>query len=230
MIAEPTRHRYALNYKQLSFTTSWTTYATIKADALAIGAKPTTVFRDGTPRYTIPFIIDSTLPGAPVVVSGSLAIVQYLDIAYPDPVHQLLEPSPNNLAVHTLGRMAIEAFVGPLVIPMLRPRILGILTTEEDKEILRSSFPPDFQETTVDSVEGKALVDGSKVMLEEIAKTFGEHKWFGGDRPVYLDFVLLGYLNLFRHVHEDVWKVLKEVDGGRFVKMIEAGAEWAKLD
>ena len=221
--------RYALNYKQLSFSTSWTDFANVKADALAAGAKPTSVLPDGTPRYTVPFIVDST-SGTPIVVSDSLAIVQYLDTTYPDPAHQLLEPSPRNLAVHSLGKIALETCVGPLVVPMMLPRIVEILTSEESKAILRGRLPPGFQEVKVDSAEGKAIVDASKEKLEGIAKTFGEQKWFGGDKPAYVDFALLGYLHLIRHVNEDVWKALKEVDGGRFEKMVEAGAEWAKLD
>lgn len=112
---------------------------------------------------------------------------------------------------------------------MMLPRIMNLLTSDENKAIMRARLPPGHQEVKVDSTEGKALIGASKEKLEAIAKTFGEQKWFGGDKPVYLDLALLGYLNFFRHVNEDVWNVLKEVDGGRFERMIEAGADWAKL-
>lgn len=56
-------------------------YPDIEAAAKKIGAKPTSTRPDGSPRYTVPMITDSSTGE---VVSDSFEIAKYLDMAYPD--------------------------------------------------------------------------------------------------------------------------------------------------
>lgn len=221
--------RYALNYRQLSFSTYWTSGPKIEADAIAAGASPTSTHADtGKPRYTVPFIVDSTTSStSPVVVSDSLAIIQYLDITYPDPERPLLEGDKRNMALHKLAVGKIAEFVDLLSMPMLYHGVAKILQTEEAKAMLRSRLPPNA--TEIDSAEGRALLSASKEALLGLAKVLDEQRWFGGNRPVYEDFALLGYLNFVRYSRADVWDILKEIEGGRFERMVEDGKEWARM-
>lgn len=175
----------------------------------------------------MPFIVDSTISTtSPVVVSDSLAIIQYLDNTYPDPQRPLLVG--DSLALHALAREKIAEFLDPISMPMVYHGVLEILQPEEAKAVLRSRIPP--KATKADSPEGRALLDASKNALSDLARVMGEQRWFGGDRPVYEDFMLLGYLNFVRHSRVDVWGILKTVEDGRFERMVGDGEKWARME
>jgi hypothetical protein len=70
-------HRYALSYKGLPFRTSWVEYSHIAETAKGIGAEHTTYWKDGTPRYTVPFIHDQNVGiSSSMLMSHKLVIVR----------------------------------------------------------------------------------------------------------------------------------------------------------
>ncbi|KAK0193041.1 hypothetical protein F5146DRAFT_1000135 [Armillaria mellea] len=73
------RTRYCLNLKNLPYKTVCVEIPDVGALAKKIGAAPTSIWPDGSPKYTIPIIQDHST-GA--VISDSPAIAAYLDKTY----------------------------------------------------------------------------------------------------------------------------------------------------
>lgn len=228
-----------LNYKQLSYTTEWRLWSDLQATAKSLGVEPTGVLADGSPRYTVPFIIDRTGDGYAVIVSDSVKIIEYLEKTYPDPERPIIGPSP---AVQHLARMPIDRFFNSFVVQLVLPAVYD-LVLEEDKIAFFNRVSSYFKDLPQDRPEkgfqGVAIMEGSVEfikLIEEgeenlrgIAASLGSQQLFGGDRPVFVDFVLLAYLNCIRRTRPDVWKYFAKVDEGRFQKAVDSGEEFGKL-
>lgn len=77
--------RLALNYKNLPFKTVWLNFVNIKPTLQRIGAEPSPCppEPEGV-LYTVPVLVDTSASGPPAVITGILAIAEYLDDSYPE--------------------------------------------------------------------------------------------------------------------------------------------------
>ena len=75
--------RTVLNHKHIPYKTEWVSYPDIAPTLKKLGGSPTSTDPDGNPLYTLPAIIDSS-GDAPIIVTDSLAIAEYLDAKYPE--------------------------------------------------------------------------------------------------------------------------------------------------
>jgi glutathione S-transferase len=226
--------RYALNYRGLEFKTEWRSYTDLETVAKAVGAKPTGE-RNGAPKYTVPFIVDET-SGTPVAISDSMAIIQYIETTYPDPARPLLLPNPNAPAQHLLAISAVSTIVFSLFRTVLFPGVYNLILDEE-KEVwlgnVTGGQPPESFTLAPGSPEYKETVEKTKESLKNIAgfleKQSGNGIWFGGDRPVYIDFATVSFLNMLRFATPELWTEVAAIDGRRLDKLVQACEQYAKV-
>lgn len=74
-----------MNYKGLAYDTVWVDGGEIESVLKAHGIPPLDHRADGSPRYTLPSLIDATGAGEPVKLADSKLIVEYLEATYPNP-------------------------------------------------------------------------------------------------------------------------------------------------
>jgi glutathione S-transferase len=226
--------RYALNYRELEFKTEWRSYTDIETVSKAVGAKPTGE-RNGAPKYTVPFIVDET-SGTPVAISDSMAIIQYLETTYPDPKRPILLPDPSFPAEHLLASSAVSAIIFPLFRTVLLPGMYKLIP-DAAKEMwlgfVTGGQPPESVALAPGSPEYKEITDKTIESLKNIAgfleKQSSKGIWFGGDRPVYIDFATVAFLNMLRFATPELWTEVAAIDGGRLDKLVQACEQYAKV-
>ncbi|TFK97787.1 hypothetical protein BDV98DRAFT_495324, partial [Pterulicium gracile] len=87
-----------LNYRRLAYHSSLVNLRDLQAFGRRIGAKPTSSFPDGSPKWTLPILIDDTHPGGNKIISDSYHIILYLESTYPDPTRPIFS-SPHTYAI-----------------------------------------------------------------------------------------------------------------------------------
>ncbi|KAF5366592.1 hypothetical protein D9758_008953 [Tetrapyrgos nigripes] len=220
--------RYCLNYKGLAYTTIYIEYhwQDVEAVCKESGIPPSRTNPDGTPKYTLPSIIDPTTGTA---VSDSFRIAEYLDKAYPE--------TPVVLPPGTRGLQA--AFVEglfPKMLPLIKfgmdPTASKFITEKSEAYFRRvrgadwgpgvtlKDIYPDTQEEK--NVEWKNL----EKAFEGIGNWIGqENKFIMGDRPTFGDFALAAFLWWARELwgeDSEEWKEISTRWGeGRSGKMLE---------
>ncbi|KAF9531771.1 hypothetical protein CPB83DRAFT_868076 [Crepidotus variabilis] len=106
--------RYCLNYKGLEHKTEWVEWPDLETTFVKLGIPATSKRADGSSRYTVPAIFDSTTG---VYLAESFEIAQYLDHAYPDTPRIF----PNSTTGMQKGfQMAFGSLIEPIV-PFLVP-------------------------------------------------------------------------------------------------------------
>ncbi|KAF5365484.1 hypothetical protein D9758_010866 [Tetrapyrgos nigripes] len=218
--------QYCLNYKGLAYTTIYIEYQDVEAVCKEAGIPPSTTKPDGTPKYTLPSIID---PTTGTVGSDSFRIAKYLDKAYPE--------TPVVLPAGTKGLQA--AFVEGLFPKMLPLVKLGIdfsaskFITEKSEAYFRRVRGAEWGPgVTLKDLYPKTQ-DEKDVQWKNLEKAFeGIGNWIGkenkfimGDRPTFGDFVLAGFLRWARGLwgeSSEEWKDISTCWGeGRWGKMLE---------
>ncbi|KAG7093412.1 hypothetical protein E1B28_007094 [Marasmius oreades] len=184
--------------------------------AKRIGAPPTGVRADGSPKYTVPFIHDDTT-GA--VISESLLIAEYLDKTYPN--------TPRLVPDGTRALQAVFAdTVGAKVLTwmgVMRPKLDDITTPEFRKGIVKAYGPP----LDLSPEQIQAGWEAGKAGLNDIQKWYADHGglFLAGDKPLYADFTLVTWFYTARFLlgsEDERWKELATLNNGRWKKMLEA--------
>ncbi|ESK93164.1 hypothetical protein Moror_1100 [Moniliophthora roreri MCA 2997] len=207
--------RYTLNYKRIPYTVSWVNFFTLEEIAKRVGAAPTGVRADGSPKYTVPFIVDSST-GA--VVSDSYRIAEYLDRTYPDTPR--LVPQGTEALQWAFADMILGKIIA--IMALLRPLMEGPNDPEFVKGI-EKAYGPAPKLSAEEKAGAWVAVKGG---LNEIAKWYKEENAFlAGERPIYADFSLIPIFYvakpLFGEFSEE-WKNLASWNGGRWARMMEA--------
>ncbi|KAL0565671.1 hypothetical protein V5O48_016350 [Marasmius crinis-equi] len=225
-ITERFTYRYTLNYKSIPYKVQLVDYVTLEPIAKSLGALPTAKKPDGSPRWTVPFIYDSS---SNRTVSDSLAIAEYLEKMYPK--------SPQIFPSGTKGLQAAfcDAVIGKIVASgfatLLRPK-LRELGTEEVKESMRirygtgdSAQLPPLAESNAEVVWSK-----SKEAFDELAQGYPEvgdgvrGVFVMGDEPLFADFALGGLLWEFMVAFgkdSEEWKRMGAWMGGRAGRLVQ---------
>ncbi|ESK85104.1 hypothetical protein Moror_3619 [Moniliophthora roreri MCA 2997] len=213
--------RYTLHYKNIPYTVSWVNFFTLEETAKRVGAAPTGTRADGTPKYTVPFIVDSST-GA--VVSDSYLIAVYLDKTYPDTPRLVPE-----------GTGALQWAFAELIFSKIMP-IVGIvrplMESGNDPEFVKGiekAYGPATKLSDEQKVAAWAAVKGA---LDDIAKWYpardeegNKATYLTGERPIYADFSFIPIFYVVKMLFEDSseqWKDLASWNGGRWARMLEA--------
>ncbi|KAG2031814.1 hypothetical protein BDR03DRAFT_1028116 [Suillus americanus] len=96
-----TSHRLTLNYKEFAYGAKWVETTDIESVCKSLRIPPTSVLLDGTPKYTLPALIDNTF-APPAFLSDSTPIIEYLERTYPDPDSSRALCRPASRALHAL--------------------------------------------------------------------------------------------------------------------------------
>jgi glutathione S-transferase len=216
----------ALNMKGIPYTTKWVDFTEIEPEIKKLGLPPN---ERGSMKYTVPTIYD---PNTKRAITDSFKINLYLEDQYPD-----------TFPLFPKGTRALQAaFISTynkLLTAMFDSVVLNVYNeaSEADK--------PYFRETR-ERWFGKKLEDCAPKgeQLEEAVKTWeqllGEMGtwidaggpgalYFGGDAPVQADVDVISiFLFLVKKAPEGnaLLKSLKNVDGGRWSKYLQAFSKW----
>ncbi|KAF9054807.1 hypothetical protein BJ165DRAFT_1337959 [Panaeolus papilionaceus] len=230
----PWKVRYALNYKGLDHKTEWVEYCDIEAHckALSIPADPYEKKPDGSAKYTLPAIWDTTT-GAKV--SDSRSIIEYLETTYPD------KPSlfPNN----TKGlQIAFEKAYKPqldglwLNILPLMPKVLNPASEKYFYRTRSEMFGAPLETllpTGAAFEEGWAkLKAGLDVIDGWYQTTDVDGVFLMGDKLGWSDIMLISYLKwvtLIWGKEEAKWKDIARWNGGRWAKLVDALEKYTEL-
>lgn len=222
--------RLALNYKNLKYKTEWIEYPDIEAHCKKIGAPPTDKKADGRDHYTLPVIYD---PSTKAVVADSIAIVKYLDTAYPD-TPQLFPDGTD--AFQTAYNMLIRPTV---IMPMLNIivcRICGILnppSAEYFRKTREVQFGKKLEElgTESDWTALEAGLERVKVCLDANGK--GKDLLAMGDKITFADLLLASILIWGRVVtgeDSEDWKRITALHDGKWAKFLEQFTKYEFVD
>ncbi|ESK86991.1 hypothetical protein Moror_10921 [Moniliophthora roreri MCA 2997] len=168
------RIMYILNYKRLPYQVKLLRYEDIEPTAKSVGAPPTALRADGiTPRYTVPFLVDSTTNTA---VSDSILIAEYLDTAYPSSPQTT--PKATQVLVDTIFQKfrPLYAVMGPIVRKKLTPVLL---------EGQRKVYGDAAASLVLTPEQETAIWESTKASFDEIYRDVEELR-----EPTYADFAL----------------------------------------
>ncbi|KAF9264413.1 hypothetical protein L218DRAFT_900681, partial [Marasmius fiardii PR-910] len=182
----------ALNYKRLPFKVSTIEDSTIESVAKSVGAPPTATRPDGSPKYTVPFIHDSTTGKS---VSDSLLISVYLDEAYPDTPKLVPEGTRvlQSVFIDTFGAK-VSKILGPIFFPhFLRTISTDLRIRIGGSETLPELPPPQEQKNLWENAR-----KGFEELLPEPVNGQSNSVFVGGEKPIFTDFALAAYLLTFK--------------------------------
>ncbi|KAG7098003.1 hypothetical protein E1B28_005311 [Marasmius oreades] len=208
---------FSLNYKKLPFKVSTITWGEIERTAKSIGAPPTTTHPDGSPKYTAPFIYDSSTGKS---ISDSLLIVEYLDKAYP--TTPKLVPDGTRVLQAVFADAVTAKFYS--LTSVFRPKFPEWFSPEFLAEIEKLVGPPKL----LSQEETREVWSNGKKSFDELLGAYesaGAGKFvMGGDTPVFADLALAALFSgvkiMFGDESEE-WKDVSGWIGGRVGKVVE---------
>lgn len=230
------RIRFALNIKGLKHKTEWISYSNV-AKLGECGFPPSETRPDGTPRYTVPSIFDSTTNRR---LSGSHAILKYLDEAYPNTPQLCTLPSKDS------SNMVASAFASDWSIPeatidptwgLLAPTIITKGLDRESAAKYTANFEAFVSSPLEEFMGHRERRETFRVLSQEAFSAADSWlvnacegqtgPWILGDHITLPDIVMCSCLAwILSAVGEDgeEWKwVTQEWDGGRW------GARWENI-
>ncbi|KAF9264454.1 hypothetical protein L218DRAFT_943892 [Marasmius fiardii PR-910] len=209
---------FALNYKRLPFQIS-IIESSVESAAKSIGAPPTGARPDSSPRYTVPFIHDSTTGKS---VSDSFLIGEYLDRTYPDTPKLIPE---GTLVLQSVFIKAFETKVSQTLAPIFFPNFLKYLSPQLQARLERSRGP--FPELPLFQDQKTIWENARKGFEELVPQAVYEHSdsiFVGGEKPAFVDMVLTAYLLTFKLMfgeESEEWSNLSGWGKGRLGRMVE---------
>ncbi|KAK0489662.1 hypothetical protein EDD18DRAFT_1359254 [Armillaria luteobubalina] len=212
------RTRYCLNLKNLPYQTVYVEIPDVEALAKKIGAGPTTLWPDRSPKYTIPIIQDHST-GA--VISDSPAIAAYLDKTYPSSGPVLIPPG--TMALHLAFADTIEAAFGHLRLPLFYADFATKLN-DRTASPLRENFGAKLE--APDGKEREKMWARTKENLGKVNKWFegSEGDFVMGDEPCFADTVESAFFWLMRSTvgrESEEWKDIATWHDGRWGKYLD---------
>jgi glutathione S-transferase len=223
-------HRFALNFKGLSYTTVWVEYPDIEALCISIGAPPTGAKASGEPHYTLPVIHDR-YTGA--VVADSLAIARYLDEAFPSA--PTLVPTGTS-ALHAAFEDAFESTMVRALIPAMiadNGSLLGARSADYWRRTREARYGQRLEEICP---EGETRNKQWKIVqraFTDIASwsRFEQDTFVMGDFISWADIVVAAWLTWTRRTTDGKkWEALLSWDGGKWEQLTKRFEKWELVD
>ncbi|TFK18855.1 hypothetical protein FA15DRAFT_627533 [Coprinopsis marcescibilis] len=220
------RIRFILNYKKLSYRTSWVEFQDVEYMLHSINAPPSGKRSDGRPIYSLPVLVDPTRgdPTRPQIISNPNKIAEYLESFYPArPVFPEGSRSLQTLFVHYVQEVFSKPLL-PIMVPLSHqqlpepmqayfPGAAGALTGPQREEawgMVKQQF--DFLATILDKNTGDNDGDGVVAMGHELS---------------YADFALCSVLIWIERIAaKDGWSRVRTWNGGRWHRLYERCREY----
>ena len=222
--------RYCLNYKGIPYKTEWVEYPDIEEHCKKFGIAPTSTWRDGNPRYTLPAIHD---PSTGIYLAESFRIAQYLEKQYPNTT--TVFPGPHDLsALHAafsnawdVETTAVTQFIIPAVFQVLNPPSQAYFRRTREK-----SFGKKLEDITPKGEDRIAQWAKFRAGMGNVNKWFemnGGGPFLMGDALSWSDLVIAGEMIWYRTIwgeDSEEWKDIKTWDGGRWNMILETLKEY----
>ncbi|KAK1223759.1 hypothetical protein PQX77_013358 [Marasmius sp. AFHP31] len=203
-----------LNYKSIPYEVKHLLFDEIESTAKSVGVPPTAVHPDGSAKYTIPFIHDSSTGKA---VSDSLPCIEYIDQAYPDKP-QVLPASTRALQAVFIDSLQARTMALVPLIAAKWPQWYSMELLQSRKRLYPDAKPP----PAPTPEQRTQLWNALKVFVEGL--NYGENEFLTGDKPGLVDFTLGSHLTtlklLFGEDSEE-WKDASGWNNGRAGRLVE---------
>lgn len=249
----PWKARFALNFKQLPYATTWVGMLDIAKVRRELGAPACRKFADGDDFYTLPVVRD---PATGAVVGDSFDIAVYLEQAYPEsgggslfpeqPLDFAFAPTvafptlltlPSNSQHPRYGRFNLSAdtlftsFASLIADGMpLDPATADEVRAEFAR---RAGVRPGLPAFTLDGAARRAVLDDFEAALDGLAKLYGEHDngpFILGTRVSYADFIVGAWLRMYRvALPKEEWAQLRTWHSGTFGRLHDALDAYAQI-
>ncbi|KAJ6787608.1 hypothetical protein PWT90_05009 [Aphanocladium album] len=248
----PWKARFALNFKQLPYSTRWVGMLDIATVRKELGAPPCRKFAGGEDFYTLPVIKD---PAHDAVVGDSFDIAVYLDKTYPGAGGGALFPEqpldfefkpvvgfptlltlPNNDSHPGYGRFNLNA---DTLFTTFSSLIAGGMPLDPatEKEVKaefarRAGVGPD-QEFTLEGEARQATLESFEAALGDLGKLYNENAdgpFVLGKQVSHADFIVGAWLRMYVvAMPKDEWQLLKTWHNGTFGRLHDALDAYAQI-
>jgi glutathione S-transferase len=228
-----TSHRLALNYKKLTYVTRWVETSDIASVCKSLGLPPTSTLPDGTPKYTLPALIDNTI-SPPALLSDSTPIIEYLERTYPDSDSSRALCAPASRALLALFEHHIAHSITAQLLPVMVMHMHD-KKTPRDRIHYRKRTEAAFGKKLEDiELEGKEreehwkTIEGAFDLLARFMRAGGSAgELFTGSNLSLADCILGGLLLTFRYTSPDeAWIKISAWNDGKWMRYIAALEDW----
>ncbi|TQV94219.1 glutathione S-transferase [Cordyceps javanica] len=248
----PWKARFALNFKQLPYSTTWVGMLDIGKVRRELGAPACRKFADGEDFYTLPVVRD---PATGAVVGDSFDIAVYLEKQYPGsgggglfPEQALaftFEPTVDFPTLLTLPRdpsypqygrfnLSADTLFTTFTSLIAGGMPLDPATADEVKaEFARRAGVAPGQEFKLEGEARQAVLDGFQAALAGLAKLYAENAegpFILGRQVSYADFIVGAWLRMFCvALPRAEWEQLKTWHDGTFGRLHDALDLYAQI-
>ncbi|KAJ6120173.1 hypothetical protein N7523_004453 [Penicillium sp. IBT 18751x] len=249
----PWKTRYALNFKQTPYKTTWVPLGEISTVRGAFNIPASRTFADGTPYQTLPMISD---PATGRVVGDSFEIAVYLQEQYPSsgagdlfPVQELEYtfgqvlnlPAPiaetkvadGHVTAYVKFNTNVDAAFSAHAQLVLEGFPFDPATAEKDKaEFSRRSGVP-WDSLGISEEKRKEVLKEFEDNLAGLAELFSRDAsgpFLMGRRACYADFIVGGWLRMYWGMRAEEWKAMTGWHNGVFGKLHEALEVFAQMN
>ncbi|KID73819.1 uncharacterized protein G6M90_00g000530 [Metarhizium brunneum] len=248
----PWKTRFALNFKGVSYSTSWVRMPDIAKVRRDLGQSAGRKFADGTDFYTLPVIQDAA-SGA--TVGDSFDIAVYLQRTYPDsgggdllpaqtldytfnqsvafPV-PLSERPDGGFAEYLRFNTNVDAAFTTHTPLMVEGLPLDPATADETKaEFVRRAGVGSWNDFTLTGEAREKLTESFRGMLGDLSKLFLENTdgpFLLGQRASYADFIVGAWLRMAQAtLPKPEWEDVRRWHGGVFGRLHDALEAYAQV-
>lgn len=238
----PWKTRYALNFKNVSYSTSWVPLPNITKVRRGLDLPATRKFADGSDFYTLPIISD---PSTKSIAGDSFDIAVYLQKTYPNTGAGNLLPSQKldytfsqnqTIAVPLSDRTAagfeeyarfninVDAAFTTHVVLMAQGLPFDPATAEQSKaESLRRVNMTNWADMDVRGAARVQLLNSFRDTLGELAKLYEKDQsgpFVLGKQPSYADCIVGGWLRMSSVcLPREEWELVRGWHGGVFGRL-----------
>ncbi|KAJ8079242.1 hypothetical protein AAF712_006314 [Marasmius tenuissimus] len=214
--------RFALNYKGIPYTSIEVNLSELESTAKSIGAAPTMNYIDGSAKYTVPMIQDSTTGR---VVSDSFKIAEYLDETYPDTPRVI--PAGTRMLQSTFCS-SVFLNLQPLM-PIIQPVAVAKFLPPEVAESYKKLFGEEALKLTLSAEEQAEIWTKVVQWFRLMAQGYGDRASddspfvMGGEKPTFADMFTAGLLWWIKLAFEDTqaWKDIVAMGDGKIGRLLE---------
>lgn len=249
----PWKTRYALNFKNTPYKTTWVPLADISSVRGAFNIPASRKFADGSPYHTLPVLSD---PATGRILGDSLEIATYLQKQYPSsgagdlfPPQELGFVFGRDLELHApIAEAAVEGHIAAYAkfntnvdAAFSAHAQLGVqefpfdpATAEENKAEFSRRIGVPWEMLGISGEERGKLLRSFEETLGGLASLYNRDAsgpFLIGDRASYADFIVGGWLHWARGtLPGEEWKALKGWHNGIFGRLHEALEVFAQID
>ncbi|KAG1726543.1 uncharacterized protein EDB91DRAFT_59662 [Suillus paluster] len=229
--------RLALNYKELTYETKWVETTDIESVCKSLGIPPTSVLPDGTPKYTLPALIDNTF-SPPALLSDSTPIIEYLERTYPDPDSSRALCPPASRALHALFEYHVAHSITAQLLPVMVMHMYDKKTPRDRihfRQRTEAAFGKKLEDIELRGKEReehwKKIEDAFNLLATFMQTGSGAGELFTGSNLSLADCTLGGVLLALRYDSPDeAWIKVLSWSNGKWTRYMAALAKWTAVE